>query len=358
LQDDAVQTGKLECLFTVEEEIGLNGALGLEPSMISGRMLVNLDTEEVGAVYIGCAGGKDSYISRQMNQVPPGSGKTAIKLEITSLRGGHSGAEIHKGRANALVLMARTLNQLRKKFTYHISSIRGGDKHNAIPREAFSEIVVDSREAEGVQGLFQEYCCKLKNEYSPVEDQMAFRAEPAPVPQLVFDSPSTALMANVLMCIPHGVVAMSRVMEGLVETSTNFAYLRTHGGLLDIHLNHRSSIDSALERVCDIHACITRMANAHIEHKHGYPGWTPDPQSRLLEHARRAVRNVTGKDAVVRATHAGLECGVIKSKFQDMEAVSIGPTIRSPHSPDEKLEIASVEVFWNILVQTLKEIAQ
>ncbi len=356
LEDKALRTGRIECLFTVEEEIGLNGAFVLDNKMLGGRVLINLDTEEVGSVYIGCAGGRDSHITLPLSQKKPEKEMKGICLEVRGLKGGHSGAEIHKGRANAIRLMARILKHLRKSVIYFISSLKGGDKLNAIPREAFSLIVVNRDSVQDAKRIFNEYCLFIKDEFEVVDPDIIFEILDSELPESMFNAPSTEKIVNLLMALPHGVISNSAVMDGLVETSTNLASVRTETASCHVKLSHRSSRDSALSWVSDIHTSLSDMCGSRIEQDGVYPGWNPDPDSELLKHAKRASFKILGKEADVKAIHAGLECGVIKQKYEGMDVISIGPTIEGAHSPEERVNIKSVETFWKILLETLKEI--
>ncbi len=356
LTDDSIQHGELECLFTVEEETGLTGAVHLDPSMIKGRFLINLDTEEVGAVYIGCAGGRDSDIYLPMVVKKPGDEMGALQIGITGLQGGHSGAEIHLGRANAIKLMARILYSFKKYAEFFMSSIHGGDKDNAIPRETFCIIILEKKNLHTIRRSFKEFSSKLKEELGVVDPAARFEIHEHLLPPSMFDLQSTQNLINLLMSMPHGVISMSILFKDLVQTSTNISSIKTEDKRIHIHSSHRSSVESELEWVCDHHVSLSGLARAHIEQDDGYPGWVPDPDSSLLKIAKAAVERVLGREADVRAIHAGLECGVIKKKFEEMEAISIGPTIRGPHSPNERVHIASVQNFWEILIHTLRGI--
>jgi len=356
LEDSEVQLGKLEFLFTVDEETGLTGAFHLDPEMIEGRIFLNLDTEEGGTLYIGCAGGKDSDILLPMETDRPDEKSCALKLSVAGLRGGHSGAEIHLGRANGIKLLARILNHLKESFRFSLAAIRGGDKHNAIPREAFAIIVVYRDDARKVEHQFHSYCRSMKEEYSATDPDARFEISQCDLAEKVFDRDSTRMLVNLLMAVPHGVITMSTKLKDLVETSTNLSSVRTEAESVALHASHRSSSESALEWVADLHTSLAEMANACCEQDEGYPTWNPDPGSKLLEQAKKAVYSVIGREARVKAIHAGLECGVIKKNFKDMDALSIGPTIEGAHSPDERVHIESVETFYHIIIETLKNI--
>jgi dipeptidase D len=354
LDESSLDLGPMEFLFTVEEEIGLNGAKDLDSGMIRGRTLINLDTEEVGTLYIGCAGGRDSDLFVPMKAESAGSTQKGLRLEVTGLRGGHSGAEIHLGGANAVKLLGRVISHLRRSSSLRIASFLGGDKHNAIPREAVAVVGVKGESAEAVQRRFEELTVTIRRELEAVEPGLRFRLDPAELPAEVFDEWSSKNLIETVMAIPHGVLTMSRVMEGLVETSSNLSSISSDAEAVHIHASHRSSVDSALEWVCDTHRSIASLAGARIDQDAGYPGWHPDLASHILGIAKEASERVLGHPPAVRAIHAGLECGVIKQKVEGMDAVSMGPTIRGAHSPDERVHIESVNHFWSILMETLR----
>jgi dipeptidase D len=354
LADPHMEPWPVEYLFTVEEEIGLNGAKALDTDMLRGSMLINLDTEEVGTLYIGCAGGRDSDLLFPMQEYTTKQSMGFLHVTVSGLRGGHSGAEIHLGGANAIKLLARVLNALRHELPVHLVSINGGDKDNAIPREADAVIAVPEGDVEKARKLFSACISRVSDVTRAVEPGVQFHLEDWSNGGTPFTSKSTGCLVDALMVIPHGVLAMSSVMENLVETSNNLSSVRTAQNRVHVHASHRSSVSDALSWVAEVHGSISRLSNAGLEQDEGYPGWNPDPSSKLLSHASEGVRRVLGKDPTIRAIHAGLECGVIKQRVKGMDAISMGPTIVAPHSPDERVHIESVDLFWNIMIQTLE----
>jgi dipeptidase D len=356
LEDRSIPSGKVECLFTVSEETGLDGAIALGPDLLEGRILINLDTEEIGAIYIGCAGGRDSILELPLISTAVPSGFQGIRVAVKGLLGGHSGVDINRERANAIQLVARILKALGKTVTFRIASLKGGDKLNAIPREAFCTLAVDKGLLDQTKAVLEKLSAKLREEFSGIEQNISFEIEEKELPGEIYDPGSTTMITDLLMAVPHGVVANSALIDDLVETSTNLASARTDGATLRVCTSHRSSRESALEWMCDAHLSIAMLCGAGIEQKGGYPGWTPDPNSKLLQHTKKAVRRVTGEDARVKAIHAGLECGVIKQKYKGMDTVSIGPTVEGVHSPYERVNIKSVETFWEILIATVAEV--
>jgi dipeptidase D len=356
LEDKSLRAGKIECLFTVGEETGLNGALALDPELLEGRLLVNLDTEEISTIYIGCAGGRDSLLELPLKTKQAALGYKGIKVGARGLLGGHSGLDIHKGRGNAVKLIARMLKQLEKKLRYNIVSFEGGDKLNAIPREAFCTIAVKEDSLGPAKKLLSKLFSDIKNEYAESDGNLSFSAEECPLPNELYDETSTRIITDLLMMLPHGVISMSPVIEGLVETSSNLASVKTEDETLRVGTSQRSSVGSALEWMSDAHLSIARVCGAQIEQPPGYPGWNPDPASKLLKKAKAAFEYVTGEKAETKAIHAGLECGIIKEKYEGMDVISIGPTVEGGHSPYERVDIESVETFWEILLATFEEI--
>jgi len=358
LEDDAFQAGGIECIFTVEEETGLTGAALLEKNTVHGRFLINLDAENSGTLYIGCAGGRDTdlYVGRDGVKTEPEG--VFFRMGVQGLTGGHSGGEIHIGRGNAVKLTARMLFGLSESVPFFLSSIQGGDKHNAIPRECFAVICLNKDGIADAEKRLSDSWAELKEEYGKTDPKADFTFESHP-PSGCFDRETTSKILNILMAVPHGVIAMSSEMEGLVETSTNLSSVRTEDRTVHLHASHRSSRGSGLAWVAGMHRCVGLLAGLKEEdivQEEGYPSWSPDPNSKLLAYAKKGVLRALGREPDVRAIHAGLECSVIKKKFEAMDVVAFGPTIRGPHSPDERVHISSVLDFWNILTETLYSI--
>ncbi len=341
-----IKHGPLEFLLTVDEETGLTGAFRLKKESVKGEMLINLDSEDFGVIFIGCAGGGDTTITLPLTYEP--AGKQGLKVAVKGLKGGHSGIEIDKGRANAIKLLARVLHQVNAR----VSKAEGGDKHNAIPREAVAEILA----GDDAEAKIKEIEKNFRVEYAKTEPDLRIEVEPCTV-EKVLDEATNATLINLLMGLPHGVLAMSQDVEGLVETSTNLATLRTDEKAV-IGTSSRSSINSALEWVRESIACIASLAGADAEQGDAYPGWKPNLDSRLLDVASKAFKELFGEDIEKKAIHAGLETGVIGEITDIDEIISIGPEIQHPHSPDERVNIPSVEKFWKYLLYLLEKIAR
>jgi dipeptidase D len=345
----------LECLFTVDEETGLTGAFGLGEAMLKGSQMLNLDTEEEGAIYIGCAGGVDTVLKTTVALVAPGAGKKAFKLAVTGLRGGHSGVDIHEGRANALRLLGRGLQRLAPQKV-EVASLGGGSKRNALPREAFAEIFVDPALVPAVEKALAALQAEALFEVGKIDPGIRLALTPlAAAPSQVFAAADAARVAAYLRSAPHGVAAMSPDIPGLVQTSTNLAIVETKGSLVTVSTSQRSSIESSKRDMADVVEAHGTLSGFSVERGNGYPGWAPNVSSPLLAKAKAVHATVFGHEPEVKAIHAGLECGIISEKFPGMDVVSFGPTIQNAHSPDERVSIPSVAGFWKYLAAMLAE---
>jgi len=338
--------GPLEFLFTVDEETGLTGAFGLKKEFIKGKLLINLDSEDFGVIYIGCAGGGNSTIKLPLKFEEVD--KEGLRITVKGLKGGHSGIEIDKGRANSIKLLARILYNINAR----VSKIEGGDKHNAIPREAMAEVVAGEDAIEKIKELEAAF----RNEYSRTEPNLKVEVEKCRITK-VLDGETNEKLIKLLMSLPHGVLAMSQEVEGLVETSTNLATIRMDGEAT-IVMSSRSSINSALDAVMQSIRCMAELAKASVEEGSKYPGWKPNLDSRLLKIASDAFKELYGKEPEKKAIHAGLETGVIGDLTGINEIISIGPQIEHPHSPDERVHVKSVEEFWKYLLHLLEKVAK
>ncbi len=354
---DNLAHGPLELLFTIDEETGLTGAQGLDPSLLSGRQLLNLDSEEEGTVTVGCAGGVDTRLSLPLASEPAAAGGVAVDLRLVGLLGGHSGMEIHLQRGNAIKLLARALWAAARVEPFVLASFTGGNKRNAIPREAEARVVVAPERREALLRAVEGEMAAIQAEYRPAEPGMRFDAVSVDLPERVFTAATARTVLALLNALPHGVLAMSYDIPGLVETSTNVAVVTQGNGSLEIQNSSRSSVASALAATrLRLHA-VGELAGASATSSDGYPGWKPDLTSSLLKTVQAVHQRVLGKAPTIQAIHAGLECGLIGEKMPGMEMVSIGPQIESPHSPDERVKIASVGEFWRFLTALLDELS-
>jgi dipeptidase D len=341
-----IKHGPLEFLFTVDEETGLTGAFNLKKGFIKGELLINLDSEDFGVIYIGCAGGGNSTIKLPLKYENV-NGK-GFRIIVKGLRGGHSGVEIHKGRANAIKLLARILYNINAR----ISSVEGGDKHNAIPREAIAEVMVEGDIKEKIAEMEKEF----RNEFSASDPDIKIEVEECNI-EKVLDRESNEKLLKMMMALPHGIIAMSQEVEGLVETSTNFATIKTDD-VAEVVMSSRSSINSALDGLMQSIRCIGELAGAEVEEGSRYPGWKPNLNSRLLQIASDAFKELYGEEPKKLAIHAGLETGVIGDITGIDEIISIGPQIEHPHSPDERVNIKTVQEFWKYLIHLTEKVAK
>ena len=352
--DPAVQHGPVEALFTVDEETGLTGAFELGEEMLTGKYLINLDSEDEGEIFIGCAGGIDTIATFRYAMEEAPKNYSFFRVDVSDLQGGHSGDDIDKGRVNSNKTVARLLWDGMQSFELKLSYFNGGNLRNAIPREAFAVFGVPSREVKRVRRFFEEFRDDLKREYGTIETGMDLALTDMPAPDTGMDVEAQRSLLDAVCGVPNGVLAMSPVMPGMVETSTNLASVKFVGELLvEITTSQRSAIQSARDAASASVESVLRLAGADVSRSDGYPGWNPDPDSRLLEVARSVYDKLFGAQPQVRSIHAGLECGLFLQKYPDLEMISIGPTLRGVHSPDEKLEIASVGRFWQFLTGIL-----
>ena len=345
----------LEALFTVDEETGLTGAFGLGEGMLSGKYLINLDSEDEGQLFIGCAGGIDTVATMRYRQEEAPKNYDFFRIDIGGLLGGHSGDDIDKGRANSNKLLARFLWLAARQTEMRLVYLDGGNLRNAIPREAFAVFGVPSRDAKRLRELFEEYVRGVGQEFAPVEKSMEITLSEMPEPDTVIDADAQRYLLYALCGLPNGVLAMSPTMPGMVETSTNLASVKFVGDrLIEITTSQRSSIESARDAAAASVESVLLLGGGDVTHSDGYPGWAPDPESHLLAVTIEAYEKLFGNKPLVRSIHAGLECGLFLRKYPWLEMVSFGPTLRGVHSPDERLEIASVDKFWKLLTETLK----
>lgn len=356
LEDQSLVHGPLECLFTVDEETGLTGAFKLKKDLLKGRLLLNLDSEEEGTFTIGCAGGADSEITLPVERKKKRI-KKAILIKITGLRGGHSGLDINQGRGNALKFLARLLALAAERFKFELISFTGGSKRNAIPREAWAVVAVEPANQKGLVNYLKKNFEFIKAEYRVTEPEMALNIQEATETGFPLTAESQVRLLNLILGLPHGVISMHPEIPNLVETSTNLAIVSTEEKAIKIICNSRSSVMSALEFVRLMIKAISELAGARINQPAGYPAWTPNLQSALLQKMVEIYKNLFQQEPEIKAVHAGLECGIIGEKYPGMDMISFGPTIVNPHSPDERVHVGSVEKFWNFLVETLARLA-
>ncbi|MDR0766680.1 MAG: aminoacyl-histidine dipeptidase [Odoribacteraceae bacterium] len=356
LTSSTIQHGPLECLFTVDEESGMTGAFALQPDFLQGKMLLNLDSEDEGELFIGCAGGINTTARLPYNSTPVPPGRFAVQVEVSKLLGGHSGDDINKGRANAIKILARFLWMLNETKNVRVATFEGGDKRNAIPREARAVIVIAGPCREQVITEFQAYASAVKATWI-MDPDICLTIDEVEVPARALDEASTRTLLDVLHACPHGVFATSFRVPGLVETSTNLASVKfDEEESITIATSQRSDIDSEKMNIADTVASVFRLAGAHVAYADSYPGWSPDTSSPLSRVMIASHERLFGKTPVVRSIHAGLECGLFLEKYPDMDMVSFGPTLRDVHSPRERVHVGSVERWWKHLVDVLENV--
>jgi len=352
LEDEGLVHGPIEALFTVDEEAGMGGARGLEPGLLAGRQMLNLDTEEWGEFYLGCAGGLDVNVSRSgtAEAMPPKH--SAWRITLNGLRGGHSGVNIHEERGNAIKLLARVLKDLDAHFALRLSRLDGGTARNALPREAFAEIgIAVGCEAE-LHVRLASWQARLVRELEGVDEGVRVSAQPATVEQVMSAHEQTTWLAS-LHAAPHGVKRMSRNLPGVVETSCNLGMVALTPVESSCNFLVRSLVEGGVEMLGDEILSLFSLSGTPASTSGYYPGWAPKPDSPLLALCQSVYRRAYGNDAKVQVIHAGLECGLIGAKYPGLDIVSFGPTIRSPHAPGEEVEVASVEHAWGLLTAIL-----
>jgi dipeptidase D len=354
--DPAVSHGPLELLITMDEETGLTGAAQLDTTLLDGRRMLNLDTEELYAIYIGCAGGGNSVFKLAVHREAAPSGARAVEIAVTGLKGGHSGMEIHLQRGNAIRLLARILRAAGAPL--RLARIDGGNAHNAIPREARATVSMPASSLDDMRRTVQALTAAIKEELAASDAGVTVTMNDVKeVPAGVMTEDSTRRVVSLLCAIPHGVDALSLDVPGLVETSSNLAAVKTEGDTVDVLISVRSSIRSSLIALRDRAQAAAELAGASVEHNDPYPGWKPNLKSEVLSRARRVHVEQLEREPELKAVHAGLECGVIGEKYPGMDMISIGPWIESPHSPNERVNIPSVETFWKFLSALVAELA-
>jgi dipeptidase D len=351
-----IQHGPLEVLLTIDEETGMTGAFNIRPGDLNGSILMNLDSEDEGELYIGCAGGVNTSAVFTVSPEPVPSGFTAFKIALTGLKGGHSGLEINLGRGNANKLMNRFLWKASREFGLRISSISGGTLRNAIPRESFVIAVVPASNETKLKQWAADFKGSVIKEIGSIETAFGFEVSSVAIPATIIDAKTQNNLLNVVYTLPNGVIRMESDMPGVVETSTNLAIIQTVENTIEIHCLLRSSIETAKMDLCNAMTSAFELAGAPVEHSGSYPGWKPNVDSKILHVMKKVYEDKFGKTPDVKVIHAGLECGIIGDVYNGMDMVSFGPTIRHPHSPDEKVNIPSVEKFWTYLIETLKAI--
>ncbi|MCH5306383.1 MAG: aminoacyl-histidine dipeptidase [Rikenella sp.] len=358
LIDKSLRTPKIEALFTVDEEQGLTGAMNLGDGMLTGSRMINLDSEDEGELFIGCAGGIDTIatLTCQPEAIPAAERYAYRTIRVSGLHGGHSGDDIEKGFANSNRLLNRILWNLTKASGLRLSRFDGGNLRNAIPREAEAQVAIPLGQLETAEQLFRQLVEAIADEFRHTEPNLSITIEPlSEVPATVLPVAAQQRLLDLLYALPHGVMAMSQAIPGLVETSTNLASVKMPApGTIVITTSQRSSVESAKRDIADRVEAVFALAGADVHHTDGYPGWTPNPDSPLVRTAAGIYREMFGTDPKVKAIHAGLECGLFLTRYPHLDIISTGPTLRGVHSPGERVEIASVAKVWDYLKQLVE----
>mgnify|MGYP006282587271 FL=1 len=359
LTSNEIPHGPIECLFTVDEETGLTGAFALESGFFDGKILLNLDSEDEGELFIGCAGGIDTTARLSFDKENLPSDHKAYRLFVTGLNGGHSGDEIDKGLGNSLKIANRFLWNINDKFETQLSKFEGGRARNAIPREADVVFTIQEEDTDQLTEYFNTFREEVKDELKVTEPNLEIKLEEAEKPEFVIDEDSYFDLTNALYGCPHGVYAWSPEIEGLVETSTNLASIKMEDEeRFFITTSQRSSVDSAKHDIASMVESVFRLAGAKVDHSAGYPGWQPNTDSEIMKITRDAYKQLFDTDPEVKAIHAGLECGLFLQKYPYLDMISFGPTIKGAHTPEERISIETTNKFWQLLVEVIRNIPE
>jgi len=348
----------LEFLFTVDEETGLTGAMEMSEDFVSADILINCDSEDWGIFTIGCAGGRNTKIELDINRKPKPSDKKALKLEIRGLKGGHSGMDIDKGRANAIEQLNRLTAWLDEKFDIDLVDFKAGDAHNAIPRYAEGYIFINGSSLEEINKLCKKFDWEVNQEYGKKENKIVIKTEKVELDKQPLSNESKSKFINLIKGIPHGVIAMSPDIEDMVQTSTNLAVVEIEDGRAQILTSQRSSVSSQKDEISYRVKAVADLAGAKTEFSGDYPGWEPNPDSEILHVMKEVYRELYNEEPIHEAVHAGLETGIIGKRVPGIDMVSFGPTIENPHSPSERLKIETVDKFWELLKETLNKLGE
>jgi dipeptidase D len=348
--------GPIEALFTIDEETGMTGANNLEAGLLKGDILINMDSEDEGELYIGCAGGIDTTVHFTYTDETVPDGMEAFKISVTGLKGGHSGLDIHLGKGNACLILNETLQGANRQFGLRLAAIDAGSLRNAIPREAFATVVVPETAANDFLNFIKKCGQDTRGKLVTIDPDVAITAETTTLPEKLMDENTAQNFYTAVSACPNGVLARDKDMPEVVETSSNLAIIKSENHSIVISILTRGAVDAEKERAAYEIAAVFSKLGAATKHHGSYPGWKPDIHSPILETMKKVYRSHFGKTPEVKVIHAGLECGILGAIYPHWDMISFGPTIRFPHSPDEKVHIGTVGKFWDYLVETLKEI--
>ncbi|MGA1976486.1 MAG: aminoacyl-histidine dipeptidase [Bacteroidales bacterium] len=356
LDSKNLKHGPIEVLFTVDEETGMTGAFGLKKGILQGDILINLDSEDEGELYVGCAGGIDVSATKKYTAEKAPGGMKAYHVVVKGLRGGHSGVDIALGRGNSNKLMFRFLMQAESDYKIRLAEVSGGDLRNAIPRECSAMVLVPSKSEKQFEKFVKNYEKLFKAEFADTEPTLSFTCKKTEMPAMVMSKDDQFKIIRAVFVCPNAVIRMSQAMKGLVETSNNLAIVNCSKGKFEAYCLTRSSVDSAKESTAWRVAAAFQLIGAKVTLTGSYPGWKPNMQSPILKTMSGIYQKMYGKIPEIKAIHAGLECGLFGGVYPKLDMISFGPTIKHPHSPDEKVYIPSVKKFFDFLCETLKQI--
>ncbi len=357
LASDNLQHPPLEALFTSDEETGMTGAFGIDKNFLKGEILINLDSEDEGELFIGCAGGIDTVAEFQYKKKTVPTNSLAYKISVTGLNGGHSGDEINKGLGNSNKILNRIILKAYNKFGVRLADFNGGNLRNAIPREAFGIVTLKEKHKAGFEALVKDLSDKIKAEFATTEQKLNIEIETCDLPNFVLSKSKQKKLMHALYACWHGVYAMSADMPGLVETSTNLASVKfIENNIIKVETSQRSSVESAKFDMAQTVESVFKLAGAKVKHGDGYPGWKPNTDSKIMKITEEAYKRLFNQKPEVKAIHAGLECGLFLEKYPHLDMISFGPTIKGAHSPDERMNIPTVQKFWDLLVEVLEKI--
>lgn len=357
LDSDDIEHGPIECLFTMDEETGMTGAMNLKPGFFNGKILLNLDSEDEGELFIGCAGGMGTMAEFAYEKREATDDYLYFEVKVSGLKGGHSGGEIHIGLGNANKILTRYLYALEHELDWKLCSFQGGNLHNAIPREAHAVIGLKADQKERARVILNELAAVVEDELKRVDPGVKLEMKSVGKPAYRIDCDTKRRLVRALYACPHGVYGMSHDIEGLVETSSNLASVKMkEDDKIYVETSQRSSTSSLISDIANTVASVFELADAKISFRDPYPGWKPNPDSPILKAASESYERIFGRKPAIKAIHAGLECGLFLDKYPYLDMVSFGPTLRDVHSPVEKIEIKTVQLWWDHLVDILKHI--
>ena len=356
LESTDIPHGPVEVLLTTDEETGMTGANGIKPGWLDGDILINLDSEDEGELYIGCAGGIDTIVKFHYEEKSVPTDMTAYKINVAGLKGGHSGLDIHLGRGNACLIINKLFLEASDRFGLRLASIDAGSLRNAIPREAFATVVVPDSNKKDFEGFVAEYAEKIKESLKEIDPGFCIKIQKTDIPEFLIDEETQNNLFKAVDNCPNGVIAVNKDMPEVIETSTNLAIIKSGNGVIEVASLQRSAIDEDKDKVAKEFYDVFKAAGGKPEFSGAYPGWKPNIDSPILEEMKDVYYKMFEKIPEVKIIHAGLECGILGAVYTNWDMISFGPTIRNPHSPDEMVNIKTVEKFWDFLVEILKNI--